>query len=352
MLESERRFAIFSTNCITRKLRKTYFTRIILIILMCVLPIITILMIHHITLSETLTKMGTGSFGDSYSYITMENTDNNNHLLKNSLKKLIKKYAIYLDDTSDENVTIRYIFFNESFPNLPIKNGRFFRKTDFVDGNKVAVIGKNVEGIYDKDGKKCILIKGEEYVVLGTIGYEDDTVLDNYIFANLFGGQDCKEKLYVLDFFSATNAGNISDSCVKVLNKNDCKAEQLVVGESYTTSIMPIIQSSTCFICVLGCCILCIFLISLQWISEQRKELCIQRLVGATKKQVFLYILKQYIGIICLSFIVGFIYCTIFFPAYFVSLLNGYLISFFILIVFMIGTLNIVLKDSIEEAIK
>ena len=68
-------------------MKKINATSLLLVLLFCIVPILCILMIHNVSLSDTLTKMEDGSFGNSYSYIAMDNTKKNNYALVQALNR-------------------------------------------------------------------------------------------------------------------------------------------------------------------------------------------------------------------------------------------------------------------------
>ena len=46
-------------------MHKIRYTTILLLAVFCIIPIVSILMIHHLTLTDTLSKMGSGTLGKS-----------------------------------------------------------------------------------------------------------------------------------------------------------------------------------------------------------------------------------------------------------------------------------------------
>ena len=161
-----------------RKTRVKYST-ILLLFVFCLLPVLTVLTIHHISLTDCLIKMGTGCFGDSYATLTAHDLKSYNDIL-DPLQTFQSKWAVY-EDKTDSNGTIRKIFFNKEYVNLPMESGRFFKASDFEIGNKVAVIGKNKKNeVHEKDGVQYITVEESEYVVIGVIGFENETIIDNY----------------------------------------------------------------------------------------------------------------------------------------------------------------------------
>ena len=108
--------------------------RVISILLVClvsILPILCILMVHHITLGNTIQQMEDGTFGKSTSLILM--SDSNAEVREkvyNAIKNQEASVGIYLDDTENTSFTVRYMAFSDRYITLPMISGRFFKKTD------------------------------------------------------------------------------------------------------------------------------------------------------------------------------------------------------------------------------
>lgn len=336
-------------------MRRIRFTTVLLLIIFCILPIVSILMIHHLTLSDTLSKMGTGSFGETYSCISIKisNYQAKENIIS-TLNGLKVDYALCLDSPDESNGTIREFYFNKKYANLPMESGRFFKSGDFKKDNNVAVVGKGRKGeIYINNNKKYIKINGKEYVVLGVIGYQQDALIDNYIYVNMLSETELPMNLYLIDYFtSKKNTSDFTEICVSQLNESGINASIMTVGENYSDSIMPSIVSARWFIALLIACFICLALVSVQWINYQKNEFCIRRLVGASVKNIALLIIGKYLAIAAASFIVGFVYCNILYPAYFQFLLNGYIICLVFIAFFILWSIWNVLRESIEEAIK
>lgn len=334
-------------------MKQIRFTTALLLLMFCFTPIMSILMVHHLNLSDTLAKMGTGSFGDSYSYLSIDNpSEEVNERLIDILNQTKTKFAVCLDYTEQEDGSIRYIYFNKKYANLPMESGRFFRASDFAEENDVAVVGKDrKDELYVKDGKQYISVSGKEYLVLGVIGYQDKTVLDNYIFINMRSGISQVSHVYLIDSFSG-NAIKIAETCMDTLEEEGISSQFLTAGKSYSDSLMPQLITSRWFLGLLLCSFVCLLLVSVQWVNYQKREICIRRLTGASIGDVMRLIVSKYASIAVIAFVVGFVYCNILYPAYFGFLLYGYAVCVVFIVFFLLWTLWIVLHEPVWEAIK
>ncbi|SFA83110.1 hypothetical protein SAMN05216249_10351 [Acetitomaculum ruminis DSM 5522] len=326
---------------------------ILLAALVCILPIMCILMVHHITLCNTMQQMEEGIFGkNSYLFLMSKNIRSSRKELMNAIKKQNVAAAVYLDDTNDSSYTIRYMAYNKSYITLPMVKGRFFYENEFKEGNNLAVVGKNIKNIYEKSGERYIKVDDHEYKVIGIVGYEEDTAFDNYIILNLLSGERDDLSIYTLDVFQEDEDAYLLTHCKKALKNKDCEIEILSESEQFIDTLKIDFNTVSYFFALLLSYILCVIVISYQWVIIQRKEIGIKRLLGASKKGTVFSILGRYLMYMALSLWVGLIYCYFFYPSYMVSFSKGYLITGIVLLLFMILMIIRIKNDSIEEAIK
>lgn len=335
-------------------MRRIRFTTVLLLLVFCMLPIISILMMHHLTLSDTLSKMSTGSFGGSYSCVSIKDAHDTKENLINILNGMKVNYALCLDRPDESNGTIRAFYFNKKYANLPMESGRFFKASDFTKDNYVAVVGKGRKNeIYINDRQKYITVNEKEYLVLGIIGYQDSTVIDDYIFVNMLTATERSMSLYLIDYYTSNvNTEDVTERGVNMLIESGVEATIMTMGENYSESIMPSFVSARWFIALLVGCFICLVLVSVQWINYQKDEFCIRRLIGASVKNIVYLIIGKYLAIAIAAFIVGSVYCHILYPAYFQFLLNGYMICLVFIAFFILWSVFSVLQKSIAEAIK
>ncbi len=332
-------------------MHKIRYTTILLLAVFCIIPIVSILMIHHLTLTDTLNKMGSGALGKSALVIKVDGYDNTDDLT-DALSAIKGNSAIY-SDVTDENGTVRYMFFNRNYINLPMKEGRFFKASDFTKDNAVCVVGKGrSDEIYEKDGDKFFALDGREYCVIGVLGYESDTVLDDYIFVNMLSAELSGSGIFTFDFFDIEDPEERANELIEYYSDKGIRAEICSQAASFSESVMPQVFSARWFICLLAACFLCLLLISVRWVEKQKRELAIHRLVGASKKNIAMLIVLKYLAVFAVSFAVGFVYCNVIYPAYFSSLITGYIICAVFIVLFLIWSVFYILRTPIEEVIQ
>ena len=119
---------------------KIKYSTLLLLLIFCLLPVLTVLTIHHISLTDCLIKMGTGTLGESSATLIVHDLKSYKDIIE-PMQTVKVKWAVYADQT-DSSGTTRRIFFNKEYANLPMESGRFFKPSDFAVGNMAAVIGK------------------------------------------------------------------------------------------------------------------------------------------------------------------------------------------------------------------
>ena len=334
-------------------MKRIRYTTLMLLALFCIIPVLSVQMIHHLTIVKTLSQMGDGSYGDFYSLIFLDNNGAAVDSFIDAMEENKAKYAICLSEDIDENTVIQHLYFNKTYADFLMEEGRFFRASDLKDKNNAAVVGKNKKNdIYRKNGNSYIMVQGVECSVLGIIGYEKDTLLDNYIFVNYFSDIEKNGHMYIVDYFDKVDASAMTEECLEVLQAEGFEGEILSIGESYSNSIMPQVYSARWFIGLLACCFLNLLLITEQWLNGQRREVSILRLVGDSLNNIVKRIMVKYSVLYLASVVAGLLYCKAVHLAYFKYLLKGYVLYIPFFLVLYLWTFRMFAKDSISEEIK
>ena len=331
---------------------KIRYTTVLLTGIFCMIPIVCTLMFHHLNLTETLTRMGSGGFGLSNTLIRVYGTITTEDLLQ-TVDALPSCVAIYVDEEREEG-TIRYIYYNDGYVYLPLKSGRFFKASDFFEDSPVAVVGKNREKdcFVDATGNPFIMVDNQEYNVIGVLGYEQATVLDDMIYLNMNALKILESPMLFLDCLGEESYDRISGQLIYKLQEKSVPAEQMAGSMSFSDSVMPKIVTARWFLGILACCFICLLLVSIQWLHSQRQEVIVRMLVGASAVDIAWFISKKYLGLAFLSLIAGGLYCFTVFPAYMENLLMGYGLSMGIIFAFLVMSLHYLLRLNIQEGLK
>lgn len=318
-----------------------------------ILPIVLVLMFHHITLCETISCMDSGIFGESSAMISFE-SENVDVCSFSDIPKSTGSFAAFADYETEDNTVIRAIYFNGKYANLPMKDGRFFKSSDFKNDSYTAVIGKDLEDkIVVENNRKNVYVNGIPYEVIGILGYENKTLFDGYIFINgMTMSSVFSSKIYTVDIHSADDYDAFINEVIENFNSKGNSCELLTRTDNFSNKFLPRLLYSRLFIFIIIINSICLLLISMQWINNQKGNYCIKRLLGASNLRIFLSLFKKYILIIGISCLSGFIYCMLFYSSYTYSLILCYIVLIPLALIFLLFSTISILRESIEEAIK
>lgn len=325
-------------------------TTIILLILLTVLPIISVVMMYHITLCDTMSKMDSGGFGDTNVLYKIADSATKEQITK-KVNAIDERVALYAEQKTTD-YTIEAIYFNQYYVNFPMKSGRFFRKSDFTMENQVAVIGKGlVSDTYSKNGDTYILLNEQEYKVLGVIGYKEETIIDNYIYINMLAADNVVDtSLYTLDIWESNSYA--SEEFVDLLQNDGIKVKELAGMQTYGMTIFPKIMYGRWFLFIFLCDLLCIAVVSIQWIKLQKQEIGIRRLVGGSVIDIVYRMTAKYLLYVGISMAISITFCIKKFSGYLHSLTVGYSITLPIILVILLINVITTARTPLEEAIK
>lgn len=328
---------------------------LILVIVYALIPIIVILMMHNMSMSDILMKMGSNGFGYAQTMIYTEE-DRNKYDLIDDVCKEDTSIAVYGDEKRDDNTTLRQIYFNSDYVNIPMESGRFFKRDDFIKGNNVAVVGKNLlEIIYQKDGKNYIQTNDTELAVIGVCGYKEANFYDNFIFVNMLSDMPSEKTDYVIDFLSGIDLNEANaitaDHIRSLREKNINVGQRTTVDSNYIENIMPNADTNFWFIILIVASFLCLIVASVQWVNAKKKEICIKRLLGSPIGTVNKELSIRYMLIVGISILTGIVYSRLVYFGNIRFLVFAYLILIAFACFFLLVVRKVAAKHKITEVI-
>lgn len=129
-------------------------------------------------------------------------------------------------------------------------------------------------------------------------------------------------------------------------------AEQRAGTAAYSESVFVDILYGRWFIAIFVCNLLCIAVISVQWIKRQQREICIRRLVGAKNLQVLGHILAKYILYTVVSMVLSTLICMLAFSEYMYAIFIGYMTIIPVMLVVIIINVFSAMRVPIAEAVR
>lgn len=332
-------------------MRKSKFITLVLIVLLTLLPVVSVTMMYHIEQCKAIEGMANGYFGESYTLYSVEDGIKNRDAIMQAVDDTKARVAIYMTKQYGKN-KVNAIYYNERFVNFPMRYGHFFTKAELKSGKNMAVIGKNLESsIKEQNGNKYIKLNGNYFRVIGIIGYDSDTIIDDYIYISVGQADGITDgNLCTLDIWGKDTGAD--EQFAENLSENGVLAEQRAGTAAYSESVFVDILYGRWFIAIFVCDLLCIAVISVQWIKRQQREICIRRLVGAKNSQVLGHILSKYILYTAVSMILSTFICVLAFSEYLYAIFIGYMTIIPVMLVVIIINVFSAIRVPIAEAVR
>jgi len=307
----------------------------LLVFVMLLVPAASILMIHHITISETIVSMNAGYFGDKRTTLVVENDAISIADIADLLSDTngLAVYQSFVGELKD----VQTIFFSGRYVNMPMIEGRFFKNSDFTKSNFCAVIGKNKLGdcLQTSDGLK-IIINGIIFDVLGVLGPDSKTSFDEKILINAMAAPELFiGRLYTFDYLSGSADNEIARLTHQLNDKYVVDVKVLSMEESLMSRTLPRLFNGRLFILLILCAVLCVLLVTLEWRNRKQREVSIKMLLGIKRTRLIFEIVTEYVVLAMGAAMLGVVGCLLIYPHYERSLLVGtmYYIPFAIVLV-------------------
>ena len=201
------------------------------------------------------------------------------------------------------------IYLNEDLKVTPsIIEGRFFTTDDFSSSysKNLAVIGKglldNVEII---NGEKFIFFNNEMYKVIGVMGDKKRQMMLDYTLIfnlrDLFNENQLpkiNDYWYLSSLDESAELYNVIDKANKVLKEStnaSITASKYNINPNPTLTALKGTKNMTLYFGFFAIVIsLNIFIIVKQWLSDRIKEIGVRKAFGATNRQIYMLIFKEY----------------------------------------------------------
>lgn len=330
-------------------MKKNYISFLIGIMFL-IMPVTSMMMIDHITISQTIVNYENGYLGNYSGCVQIETKDVDK--VYETIMKVDKSIAIYQEYLDGQN--IKSIYFEKEYKNIPMRKGRFFLKEDFQEDNYYAVVGKNYEEeIYDKKGSSYIDIMGVPFKVIGIMGMKDITSMDRDIWINSRVSEAKGiQNIYRLDFLEG-NGRELYEKCLDYLEVSfPGKVEEISQEEGVLYSMLPEVLYGRWYIGILLCDVLCIILLSYEWKNQKQREISIRRLLGAKSAQIVVFVLKKYISVVMITGILSVLCCSIFYRQYRRFLFAGSICMISIVVLWCTAMIFLLLRTEIVEEIQ
>lgn len=309
------------------------------ILLFSVIVIFTFTVINTIVYNHNIyiIKKTSDNFFEKDSLIFIpEHKNLNFNQVYNTLPENTALFSIIKSETND----IRTISFKGEYHNPNLIEGRFFNESDFTQNKFLAVVGKNINKIESIDNKKYINFNNRKYEIIGTMGYEMPTRLDNSIILSsnnenfnlsneyILSNKDIQKSLDFLgnkDIFGLVQARPYDN--VNILHIIDRTSNQIILSIMLLIILFVNLSFITYF-----------------WLKNKNQEINIKFLNGYYKYQILFDIYKSYSIILIISLITSSLFSIIFIKEMksynfkFISFITSLLLSGMINFLFVVIT--------------
>lgn len=247
-------------------------------------------------------KLSQGYYGSNTVYIQVN--DPSKQLDRKSVYAAIKD-VIFFQELAGERS--RAVFFRGNIEPPPLLQGRFFKEDDFFCGKKLVVIGNAYNSIITKhNGYDYIKINQEDYEVIGHLGGNEISKLDYMLMVNADAINPGNGGLYAID---GKSEQKIAAATRLFKNEVEKAGGAYSVIEREPTGIKRLLKSEQTNTLLYFVLIL-VFLFSsvavnLSLYEKKKREIAIQRLLGFSSKNIIGQILKDYIFLAHVGFLLG-----------------------------------------------
>lgn len=335
-------------NRLTAYIKRKCWT-ILNIIVFTIIPIITILMFHHVESVSVTINMNSGVFGESGRTIFISDSDMV-RLLINELTYRDCSFALFYDE-EEGDIIVRHLFFNEEYVEFDMKEGHFFTSKDFDQPTNDIVVGKNVlEKTINNNATGHIANIIDDSTVIGVIGYDQYTKFDDIIFKKM-SSDVYKEGVYQIDFLKNGLSDREMENLLDSINCDAEKIQLLSTEKKYGEELFAKLIIGRWFLILEICCIICTVIFLSFRISAQRKENMVKRMVGARIIDIIADLLIESVLTISGPVAVSYLVCCIWYRRY--LYFAGYMLAANIIITFIVLLIEVVelMKLPIREIV-
>lgn len=300
-------------------MRKRFFRLFLLSLIISVITMVSVQLVQYVDSSQIIQRMDSGAIGDYSAVLSVKSDSFDEKLLFELAKKTGKRIGIYADFDNGEggDTVFKKVYYTGSLIPMPMIRGRFFIDSDFENGDSVVVVGKNVKGLINRNGKEFLNIQNKEYMVIGVLGTKDSTVWDNYVLVNFRAGlQNEPSKLYTIDVFSKRSSKIPEMLAESLKSEYGIDAQVLVGTKGFVSGFLPMLATAKWFILAILGHSFAFFLLSTDWAIRRKRETGILMLLGFSEKQIMMISLGTFMIAPLFSILIIVPICLIFFPLY------------------------------------
>lgn len=203
---------------------------------------------------------------------------------------------------------IRAIVYKGKYEIPKIESGRFFSEEDFKSGNnKIAVVGKDIKT--QKDGtKEYYQFEGEDYEVIGKIGYTMPTKLDYTVMLPL-------SELTIHPNYEFSISSNTTEESDKFIENKTVFGDAFKFDKNNPSIIHMVNMDKNQDIISITFILIIFFnalLLAYFWLNKKEEEFIVKRMNGYQKGQILKSVIIEYATIAVEGVLMGVVLSVIF----------------------------------------
>lgn len=253
-------------------------------------------MIHVITDNQLNIKISREFYSNNAVTFFVAGSDRND--IEYIMKNMNKGDILY----GEIDGYCRGVYVKDNTNTFPLTDGRSFQYTDYFTNKKLALVGRNLRNECKIINGKCYyIIQNEPYEVIGTLGIESSSLLDNYLWINLDAMLDkfSSDGFYVLG--GSKKCGDIlNDASLKNI-VSEVEAEEVGIKAMYRERNSGLII----FVLLLVCFLICVSICISYWLEGQKYVMSVKKLCGISNLNIFFDLWKDFITTCSLSYFCG-----------------------------------------------
>lgn len=212
-------------------------------------------------------------------------------------------------------------FLDENVWHFPIVKGDYYTVDDVKNGNKVVLIGSSLKKYtYEKNDKEYIKIEGEEYCVVGIIGFENQAspwdgriVMPYTALPQNYFDVALKKQHEALSFIIYNEDGDYSVAEDYITNQGT-----KIFSDFYLEDVGPIVSDNVLklvatnpdnliIVALVGYIITVIFAINITvfWVEKRKYEISVRKAFGFTNGSIMKMIFSEMTGFAFIAFVIA-----------------------------------------------
>ena len=279
--------------------RKLFRGEFLLCFLFLIISVVSVFFTMYMMKSYNIEILSQGFYSKNAKHITLKSNQN--------IFSEIKDGTLYIESTNI-NFDVRYIYTNGTTYTPLIIEGRYFEDVDFTNNDHIAVIGKNLKSfcLHKNGNEYYIEHDGIEYKVVGIIGNDIASKIDNTCFLSMCKDISFSEEVLIVDSNNKKSVENIIGKITKKVGEQNIQLLNVPI-KGVSNWLNTEINSMIFYMTILVLFALNSIVLTSYWVQNRMQHIAVMRLCGFGDFRVISFISIRYFKCLLGGFFSGFI---------------------------------------------